>query len=815
MRGFRGAVALVLTAVALAAAARPAGAQYFGQNKIQYRSYDWRSITSDHFEVYYYSGLDSLAMRVLDLAEKANVMLSARMGHKLGRRVPIILYGSHNQFAQTNVTPELIDQSTGGFTEVLRNRVVIPFTGSYEDLRHVVVHELTHAFMFDLLYGGSAASMLAHQTFFAIPLWFAEGLAEYMSLGMESNAEIYLRDGTVEGNLPPLQYAAGYVVYKEGQSALSYFVDRYGEERLRELLRRIHQMRGFDGAFQRAAGISVPRFDTQWHEWLRQRYWPTVAVKRDPESFARRLTDHRQDESNMNVAPSVSPQGDRVAYVSDRKQYTDVYIMSALDGHVMGRVIRGERSVKFESIPLLRSSIAWAPEGDRLALVAQSGGSDVVYVVSTQDGRVLKRIRTPCDALSYAAWSPTSDSLVVTGLLDGRSDLWLVDVKKSRVTRLTNDTYDEKDPVWSNDGRRVTFASDRLAPVVLVPQRPERGTGHYGIFDLDVASGQVTKVLDTAGDDHSPAWSPSGGELAFVSDRSGTPNLYLYDLHQQTVTQLTDVMGGVSTLSWSRQNDRLVFSAYNHGGLDLFAVKVPLSLEEVVARIRREFPQAALTLEEAGVAVRDSLHETPPVGALAGAWPDSLSVPKDTVFAITPPPARPAGDDPPDSASVLPPLSEPPAWTGGGFTGGPAPAPDTLRPLPSTIALADKGGAFEMPDSVLGQKPTPYRPRLSLDFAGSTLIAATGYGFAGTAQFLFSDFLGDRSLYIASDLFSGSLDQTNALVIYNYLPHRWDFDVGAFHVNNSSSGSVTTLGEQLSQPRLFSEQNFGGLMGLS
>src|SRR6185436_4589406 len=67
-------------AVAIPGAAH---AQYFGQNKVQYRRYEWRSLTSDHFEVYFYTGLDSLARRALDLAEKTNAMLSTRMGHRL------------------------------------------------------------------------------------------------------------------------------------------------------------------------------------------------------------------------------------------------------------------------------------------------------------------------------------------------------------------------------------------------------------------------------------------------------------------------------------------------------------------------------------------------------------------------------------------------------------------------------------------------------------------------------------------------------------------------------------------------------------
>ncbi len=813
MRRWNGAITVVLALAALTLPAPAARAQYFGQNKVQYRDYDWRWITSDHFEVYFYSGLDSLALRVLDLAEKADRLLSARMGHELGRRVPIILYGSHNDFSQTNITPELIDQGTGGFTEVLRNRVVLPYTGSYEDLRHVVVHELTHAYMFDLLYGGSAASMLAGQTFYSTPLWFAEGLAEYMSLGMESNAEMFLRDGTLEGNLPPLPYAGGYIVYKQGQSAISYYVERFGEERLRELLRRTRQVRRFDHAFERVTGMPVLKFDQQWREWLKRKYWPTVATKQDPEKFALRLTDHRSDLSNLNTAPAVSPQGDRVAFFSDRHQYTDVYVMSAIDGRVLGRVIRGERGVHFESIPLLRSSIGWSPDGQRLALVAKSQGRDVLYVVSSHDGRILRQFRLPCEALAYAAWSPVADSVVVSGLSQGRSDLWLVDVRSGHWTRLTDDTYDEKEPVWSPDGKRVTFSSDRLAPVVLYPIRAEKGWGRYGIFDLDLASRKVRKILDTAGDDHSPAWSPTGDKLAFVSDRSGTPNLYLYFPRDSSIIQMTDVEGGVSSLSWSHQNDRIVFAAYNHEGIDIFAVKETLSLDEVVERLRRQAPHAVLSLAQAQVAVTDTLVADPVRGALAGVWPDTLTSPRDSLASVPPLVARELRRD--TLRVALPPSAEPPAWSGGGYAPHRPAFADTARPLPSPTPLVERGGPFALPDSLLAQRPAEYHPRLSLDYAGSTLIAATGYGFAGTATFLFSDFLRNHSLYFATDLFGGSLEETNALAIYNYLPRRWDLSVGAFHFTNYYSGTVTTLGEQLSEPRLFSERTFGGLAGAS
>ena len=80
-------------------------------------------------------------------------------------------------------------------------------------------------------------------------------MAEAFSLGTEPNEEMFLRDGTLENMLPPLQYSGGYIVYKQGQSAIRFFVDRYGEDRLRDLLRSIRTFRNFDNAFQRTVGI--------------------------------------------------------------------------------------------------------------------------------------------------------------------------------------------------------------------------------------------------------------------------------------------------------------------------------------------------------------------------------------------------------------------------------------------------------------------------------------------------------------------------------------------------------------------------------
>lgn len=154
---------------------------------------------------------------------------------------------------------------------------------------------------------------------------------------------------------------------------------------------------------------------------------------------------------------------------------------------------------------------------------------------------------------------------------------------------------------------------------------------------------------------------------------------------------------------------------------------------------------------------------------------------------------------------------EPPAWVAGSDRSFAA-RRDTVPRLATRVPLAERGGPFAVPDSVLGQRPVPYHVKLSPDFAGGGFYASAGFGFIGSTEFVFSDFLGDHNLYVATDVFSNSLSDANALVIYNYLPRRVDFGAGLFHFKNYYSSRVTTLGEELGSPRLFSERNFGGLL---
>jgi hypothetical protein len=97
--------------------ASPAGAQYFGRNKVQYKKLDFQVLKTEHFDIYFYpnerEGVD-LAAR---MAERWHTRLQALFQHELSGRQPLILYASHSDFEQTNAISGELGEGTGGVTE--------------------------------------------------------------------------------------------------------------------------------------------------------------------------------------------------------------------------------------------------------------------------------------------------------------------------------------------------------------------------------------------------------------------------------------------------------------------------------------------------------------------------------------------------------------------------------------------------------------------------------------------------------------------------------------------------------------------------
>lgn len=544
-------------------------AQYgnFGQNKIQYRRFDWRVLRGEHVDLYYYPEEEELGRVALAYAEASYDVLERRFNHAVTQRIPLIVYASHTDFEQTNILPFIPPEGLLGVTEFLKRRVTLPFRGSYAEFRHTIRHELVHVFQLSI----------ATQTFgryprfrqVGLPLWWTEGLAEFFSAGEDSRDEMVLRDMTIAGRLPTLpdlMYAYGGLVYPVGGSIHHFLAERYGEWRILELYNDIWKYSSFEAALFGVYGRTINQLSEEWQYWMRQRYYPAVASQPPLAITARMLTELAIKPTAYQLPGDTIPS---FLFFSPSSGYTTIYAQT-LAGRRKRAVVQGENSEQFESFHFFESRIDVSARGVA-AFSSKYEERDALFFWDLKRGKIVGRYQFPeLVSILSPAWAPDGKSVVFSGLsISGYSDLyrlWLADQAPgdsagSRLERLTSDRYEDIDPTISPDGQTVVFSSDRTA---------FGKDGAHNLFALDLATGAIRYL--TYGDwrDEAPRWG--GGRIYFASDRDGTFQVYSVDSTGQGRRE-TRTLNGAFDPQWVPGP---------HGGL-LFGAFADLSFNIYVA----------------------------------------------------------------------------------------------------------------------------------------------------------------------------------------------------------------------------------------
>jgi hypothetical protein len=554
----------LLAAVAVVVCcADPAAAQYFGRNKVQYDRDHVRVLATDHFDIYYESEDGDAAIIAGRLAERWYARLSKALDHTLGARQPLILYGSHRRFEQTNVLSGSIDENTGGFTEARKRRIVVPFSVSLAETDHVLGHEIVHAFQYDI--------SARYKTYLSVSLWFVEGMAEYLSLGPDDPlTSMWMRDAVRAEKLPSIRDLSSprLFPYRWGAALWMYLVDRFGADLPAKALR---QRKDALTRIQQLTGESADALTRGWHESLRSRYGDGGNAGSEA---GRPLISSKQGGGRLNLGASISPDGRRMVFLSERDQFSiDLFLADAAGGVVTRKLITTAGNRGFESLQYLHSAGAWDPAGRRFALAMVRAGRPALAVIDIDGGRGIRQIPLPTLDEAYSpTWAPDGHAIAFSGLNRGVTDLYTVDLSTGDVRRLTHDAYADLQPAWSPDGRRIAFTTDRFSTDLTMLR-----FGAYRLGVLDVASGAIGPA-PTLGDgsQFDPAWSPDGSSLYFVGERGGITNVFRTTLTTGDMFQMTQVPTGVSgvtrlspALSVASATGAVTYSIFRRGGYEI------------------------------------------------------------------------------------------------------------------------------------------------------------------------------------------------------------------------------------------------------
>ncbi|MEO7458102.1 MAG: peptidase S9 [Gemmatimonadaceae bacterium] len=574
------------------------GAQYFGRNKVQYEKFDFRILRTARFDLYYYPAESLIVHDAGRLAERWYARHSDSFRHTFDRK-SIVFYADQPDFQQTNVVGEELSEGTGGVTEGLRTRVVMPFTGINADNDHVLGHELVHVFQYSVAEAGPGGL----QRLNALPLWLIEGMAEYFSLGRNNPlTAMWLRDAAEREKLPTIHQLntdPRFFPYRYGQALWAYVGGRWGDRAVVDVYRTSLRV-GFEDGIRRVLGVSTDSLSKDWIAATRRAYLPVLEGRTRPNQAGDPVLQVNRKSGEMNLAPQVSPDGKMVAFFARRGLFEiELFVADAQTGRVIKKLAGPTSNSHFDAITFISSSGAWSPDNAKFAFIAQAEGNHEIALLDVGSGNIERRIRVPgVGAISNIAWSPDGKTIAFSGQQGGVADLYLLDVAAGSVRQLTNDRYGDIQPTWSPDGRTIAFSSDR-GPTTNFETMV---FSDLQLATVDISSGKVNVYSPFAHGKHlNPQYSPDGRSLFFISDQDGFCDIYRYEIASGVTSRVTKLSTGVSgitatspALTVAPSSGRMLFSVFEDQGYAVYALDASRTAGEPMT-------PAALAAANAGV----------------------------------------------------------------------------------------------------------------------------------------------------------------------------------------------------------------------
>lgn len=733
----------------------------FGKNKTQYQKFDWKFIETKHFDVYFHDDAQDLAEFAGVIAENSLKSIENTLNFKVSKRNAIVVYNSHNQFQQTNVVDAFMPEGVGGFTELLKNRVVIPFQGDYSQFKHVIHHELVHAVLNEMLYGGTFQTSLQVGRNIEFPLWMNEGLAEFESIGgLDTQTDMYMRDVLLSESMIDLKYFDGYMAYRGGQLFYWYVAEKYGEQMVGDLINRVRVYGSLDVAFKSSFKMDLEDFSKEMKNDMKKYYWPDIEKFVEAEKYAERITDISKEKNFYNTSPEISPDGSKIAFISDRDNIFSVFILDLNNKKKVKKLISSYRTQDFEDLNLLTPGISWNPDGTKLAISAKAGGFDAIFITNVKNGKY-EKIDLKFHSISSVSWSKNGKYLAFIASDLDQSDVYLYDLDTKELSNLTQDVFTDLNPVWAPNSELIYFISDRGENLDPESRKHSKKMWKHDIsksdlYSIDINTKEIKRITNSPRYYKSSiAVSPDGQKILYVSDANGINNIYELDLSTNKIVPMTNSLSGISQISLSNDGKKLAFATLLNGGYDIFLIKNPFDIRLGIdtlplTKIReKDFEREKLLSKIDNIAQSDTASQAQ---ELIGFGNFEIDLSRQQVIK---------------------------------------PNLDVQQRINEDDDIYQEAEKYNF-------IPKDYKIKFALDLVLGNPGYSTLYGFQGVTQALFTDIMGDHQIYVQAD-FLYDLRNSRFYAAYSYLPEIIDYQVGVYHspafvyksVRNSS-GSYTS-----------------------
>ncbi|MDD5570293.1 MAG: hypothetical protein PHD97_03960 [Bacteroidales bacterium] len=513
--------------------------QSFGKNKVQYNQYFWTYYRYDRFEVYFYQEGKNLALFTAKTANTELAEVEKLFDYSLERKIQFIVFNKYTDFKQSNIGFISEEQyNTGGITYIAGNKVLIYFEGDHKKLRQQIKAGIAEIMINELLFGDNVGSNIKNSTLMAVPDWYINGLASYISVDWDEEVDNVVRDGILSKRFEKFNNLEGGDATYAGHSIWKFVADRYGKNVLSNILYMTRISRSIENGFLFVLGVSLKNLAKDWINYYDSRYYfqdKDRTLPKKEELFKKGKKDVVFEQFKT------SPDGKYAVYVTNELGKNRVWLYN-FDTKKRKKILKNGFKLDFKndfSYPIL----AWHPTSELFSVITEKNGKLFLmqYTISDRQ-KVYIRLMNIEKILSFD-YSDDGTMFVLSGIQNGKSDIFVYNNIAHVFEQITNDGYDDLYAHFANNSKEILFSSNRNNDTIHYDEqniKPQKNNDIF-IFDYSSKTNILKRLTNTPlTDEIFPMEYDNRKNYCYISNENGIYNKYL--AHIDSIISFVDTV---------------------------------------------------------------------------------------------------------------------------------------------------------------------------------------------------------------------------------------------------------------------------------
>lgn len=496
----------------------------FGKNRVQHQNFNWQYLRAEQYDVYYYPTGRALAQYVFYKTPEVIAEIEKMLNYTSKKKFQIIVYNTQSDFRESNFAYDYEDfYNQGGVTNIYGTKIYIYFDGNRAHLDKMIRGGIMNIYAHWVVQGATIGSNISYDYLMNVPSWFYSGLASYFGEHWSSDVETHVKNGILTGSYKHLEELSPVEATYAGHSFWKYLADVYGEDIIPKVLYNTRSGKNIENGMTRATMTPFKTLSEQWYKYFVVMFHQDMSKTMPSGDEILRKPNPKRDYARF----CFSPDGERYAYVTNEAGQVRVWLKTA-DREKPKCILK--KYAKTEDNPdLTFPLIAWHPSGEILGLTLESKGDCLFMPYDLEKRKWGKKMLVNVEKISSWCYSPDGQMMLFSGFKDGQSDLFLYSFLARSFQNLTNDFYDDYNPVFMNP-QQIVFASNRPVDSILLKDNfidaSKQRTYNLFLYNYKSKDTALLRITDSPYANEYDIQVADNQRILFLSDESGVVNRY-------------------------------------------------------------------------------------------------------------------------------------------------------------------------------------------------------------------------------------------------------------------------------------------------